>query len=265
MGRQPGVCSLSSLSRGHSVYSLSTVKQRGHESQAPTQQFGMVRWHWLLHCAVSVLPSPPWECTLIISAACESRDLARLSVTSCRAVSCSPEKTLFSLSLSLSDVTVKKKKQKRLMAESLLTQEQIMLTLILIHGLTWFNHAAGCSSIVCNRLQLNHSLTQVSLEHSNLSPWCLDSTTDFSYLSYPSAQLWGCPPAKFSLSSSAVFLFLCRWSSLLWETISSTGTTLWARMSPSYWRSDRPCRMPSSSSPRGTRPAHAYCERHVTP
>lgn len=50
-----------------------------------------------------------------------------------------------------------------------------------------------------------------------------------------------------------MFLGLCRWSSLLCETTSSTGTTLWARMSPSYWRSDRRCRMPWSSFPQGTK------------
>lgn len=56
-----------------------------------------------------------------------------------------------------------------------------------------------------------------------------------------------------SLSFSSIFLCLCRWSSLLWETTSSIGTTLWARMNLSYWRSDRRCRMPSSSSLQGTR------------
>lgn len=54
-------------------------------------------------------------------------------------------------------------------------------------------------------------------------------------------------------SSSSMLLWPCRWSSLLWETTSSTGTTLWARMSPSCWRSGRRCRMPSSNSLQGTR------------
>lgn len=63
-----------------------------------------------------------------------------------------------------------------------------------------------------------------------------------------------------SLSSNTKLLCFCRWSNLLSETISNTGTTLWAKMSPSYWRSDRRCRMPSSSFPHGTRHTHYYLE-----
>lgn len=57
-----------------------SAKQRGRQSLVQTQHLVTVRWHWLLSwCLRSTLPSL-WECTLIISAACERHGLPQLNV-----------------------------------------------------------------------------------------------------------------------------------------------------------------------------------------